>query len=490
MVKNFILFLLFTFSGFFSIGQGIPTGYYDAAAGLNCQSLKDALSNIITNGQISLIYGQLDNTQIPIVDTIRSDDGTTSIIWDIYSNNKTGPEPYVFNSTQAPVGGFCGSTTPTMAGVCWNKEHTFPKSWFQNGSTFPLPTYADLFIVRPVDLVLNSKRTSYPYATVSSPTYQFPTPGMFAVYPMPPNPVLDKLGASNAPGVTIPTAFEPNDNVKGDIARGYFYILTRYQNDLSSWVSLNTGKGIEYVVDGANSLYPSFKIPYLQMLYNWHINDPVDAKEINRNNLIYSQQNNRNPYVDFPQYVNLVWQCTGVIPVTVIDFVGQKNSASVLLKWYATYETKFKQFNIERSIDGTNFNKIGEIEGRNLSNYSFIDNNLPNGSITYYRLKMIDIDGKSDYSKTIAVRLNNNFSNALIYPNPTAGGLTIKLLQALESNSVLQITDITGRKLKQQNINAGLVSIPVDVKMLLPGRYFIKIYNNTQLVNQSFVKIN
>jgi endonuclease I len=485
VVKNYTLLLLLTFSGFLSIGQGIPPGYYNAATGLSCQSLKDALSNIISTGQVTLVYGQLDNNQMPIVDTIRSDDGTSSILWDIYSNNNAGPEPYTFNSSQVNPGGFCGSSTPTVDGTCWNKEHTFPKAWFASA----YPTYADLFVVRPTDYRLNAKRGNAPYATVSSPTYQFPVNGVYPGYPIPPNPVLDKLGPSSTPGVTIPVAWEPSDAIKGDLARGYFYILTRYQSNLGAWVTANTGTGIEKVVDAANSLYPSFNLPYLKMMYDWHIADPVDAKEINRNNLIYTQQNNRNPYIDHPEYVFQVWQCTGVIPVTITDFTAVKHTESVLLNWNATYETNFKQYDIERSIDGTNFYKIGEIAGRNLSNYSFNDDHLPNGSIAYYRLKMIDIDGKFKYSKIIAVRLNNNFSNALVYPNPTTGKLTIKLLEALESNSILVVTDITGRNVKQQNIVSSQLSISLDVKTLPDGRYFIKIYNSTQMINQSFVII-
>ena len=486
MAKKFLFFYLCIFSGIFAFGQIIPPGYYNSAAGLNCQNLKTALNNIITSGHISLIYGQLDNIQMPIVDTIRTDDGTDYMIWDIYSNNNTGPEPFSFNSSQIYPGGFCGSITPTADGLCWNKEHTFPKSWFSSA----YPAYADLFIVRPTDYRLNAKRVSAPYATVSSPTYQFPVNGVYPGYPIPPNPVLDKLGPSSALNVTISVAWEPSDAVKGDLARAYFYILTRYQNELINWVTANNGTGIEKVVDAANTIYPSFNLPYLKMLYNWHMADPVDAKEIKRNDLIYSQQGNRNPYIDHPEYIFAVWQCTGVIPVTITDFTALNNNGSVLLQWHATYETNFRQFEIERSTDGTNFNNIGEVAGQNLSGYSFMDNNLPNRSIVYYRLKMIDIDGKFSYSKTIAVRLNNNFSNALVYPNPTARSLSIKLYDALESNSILQVTDITGRIVKFQSISSGLLSIDLDVNALPQGRYFIKIYNSTQLINQSFVKIN
>ena len=66
----------------------------------------------------------------------------------------------------------------------------------------------------------------------------------------------------------------------------------------------------------------------------------------------------------------------------------------------------------------------------------------------YYRLKMLDIDGKFTYSKTVAIKVNNYFSNALVYPNPTSDILTIKLLEQLQENSILQVMDIMGREVK------------------------------------------
>ncbi len=472
---------------------GPPAGYYNGATGLTCQNLKTALSNIITTGQISLSYSTIDDIQMPIVDTIRSDNGLSSIIWDIYSNNPTGPEPFTFTSAQNPNGGFCvGGATPGVEGVCWNKEHTFPRSWFKlSGSSYQQPTEADLFVVRPTDSKINSNRGNIPYSTTGSSTYQFPIPGAFPVYPMPPNPVLDKIGPSNFPGVTAAASFEPYNAFKGDLARGYFYVLTRYQSNISNWVSLNGATGLSIVADGATNggLYPSFQLSYLTMMYNWHNLDPVDAKEINRNDLIFTQQNNRNPYIDHPEYVALVWQCTGALPITIIDFTAQKNNESVLLKWYATFETNFKLFEIERSVNGTDFYKAGEVIGRNLANYTFTDNNLPDGNVIYYRLKMIDIDGRYTYSKTVLVHNNNNFSNALVYPNPTKGGLTIKLQKGLSQSSQLQVDDITGRVVCQLTLAKGQNNIDLDVSKLPVGNYLIKIVNSNELINQSFVII-
>ena len=483
-MTRIILFLFFIASSTYIVtAQNIPPGYYNSASGLNCQALKTALRNIVTSGQVTLAYGQLDNIQMPVVDTIRTDDGSSSMIWDIYTNNNSGPEPYFFNSSQTTPGGFCGATTPTVDGTCWNKEHTFPRAWFASA----YPAFADLFIVRPTDYRINSRRASYPYATVSAPTYQFPVAGTYPGYPMPPNPVLDKLGPSSASGVSIPIAWEPADAVKGDLARAYFYVLTRYENDLNGWVTANNGSGIEKVVDVLNSVYPSFHLPYLAMMYNWHQADPVDAKEINRNDLVYTQQGNRNPYIDHPEYVAQVWQCTGVIPVTVTDFAAQKINETVLLKWNATHETGFRQYEIERSTDGTVFNKIGEEKGRNVSSYSFTDSRLPVRQIIYYRLKMLDIDGKFTYSKTVAIKLENHFNYVQLYPNPTHDILNIRLFEQLGSNSTIQVTDITGRIVKQEIARSGTVGISLSVSSLPEGRYFIKIFNAKQLINESFI---
>ena len=202
---------------------------------------------------------------------------------------------------------------------------------------------------------------------------------------------------------------------------------------------------------------------------------------------MYTQQGNRNPYIDHPEYVAQVWQCTGVIPVTITDFAAQKINETVLLKWNATHETGFSQYEIERSTDGNVFNKIGNVAGRNLADYSFIDDRLPRKQLIYYRLKMLDIDGKFTYSKTIAVKLENYFSQALVYPNPTSGNLNIRLAEQLESNSSIQVTDITGRIVKQETTKGGTVSISLSVGSLPEGRYFIKIFNATQLINESFI---
>ncbi len=460
---------------------GIPAGYYNAAASLSCQPLKTALKNIITTGSQVLGYTPGVWNIYQFSDMHRNDANTADIMWDMYSDNPTGPEPYVFRYGPTSSGGNqCG--TYVNEGDCYNREHSTPQSWF--GSINPM--VSDVHHIFATDGKVNGLRSNFPYGEVTTAS----TTSLNG----------SKLGTGNNFGYTG-TVFEPINAYKGDFARAGLYMITRYEDEVISqnWSGQGTGNTVFLSTtdepNAANRRLQMYDAYYLKTLIKWHNQDAVSQKEIDRNNAIYYTavntpavaQANRNPYVDHPEYVALIFQCTGLVPVTLIDFNAQKNKETVLLRWYATQETLFKKYEIESSIDGNIFNTIGEVEGKNLANYNFTDNNLPRGSVVYYRLKMIDIDGRFTNSKIVSVKLNSNLSNALVYPNPTIESLNIKLYEALHTNSTLQVTDIVGKLVMQQTVYSNEVNIKLDVKSLSAGRYFIKIANNTQIINQSFV---
>lgn len=438
--------------------SGIPNGYYNAAAGLTCDPLKTALFNIITANYNELTYGEVW-TAYQTTDMHRNDANTADIIWDMYSDNPAGAEPYTFTYNTNQCGNYNSEAD------CYNREHSFPKSWFNDA----YPMYTDLNHLFPTDGYVNNRRGNQPYGTVSAPTWTSQNGS--------------KLGPNTYPGFSG-IVFEPRSEYKGDLARGQLYMVTRYENLVAGWQGNGNAGDI---LNG--TAYPSLDNWYTKMLFEWHIADPVSTKEIARNNAVFALQGNRNPYIDHPEYVYQVWQCTGLLPVTIIDFTAQKNNELVLLKWYATNEANFKKYEIERSVDGSGFYKIGEVAGRNLANYAFTDNNLPNANTVFYRLKMIDIDGQFSNSKIVSVRIANNFSNAQVYPNPAKEKLVVKLQQALTRNSQLVIADLSGRIVMQQQVTGGQRNIDLTVNHLPAGRYFIKIVNSGELINQSFVII-
>ncbi len=454
---------------------GIPPGYYNAATGLTCQPLKTAVKTIISTGANDITYGGLW-TLYQFSDLHRNDANTADIIWDMYSDNPTGPEPYTYTYGTNQCGTYSGE------GGCYNREHSTPQSWFASAS----PMVADAHHIFPTDGKVNGVRSNYPYGEVSNVSSTSLNGS--------------KLGTGNNFGYTG-TVFEPIDAYKGDFARAGLYMITRYEDQVISqnWSGLGTGNTVFLSTtdepDAAKRRLQMYDAYQLKTLVKWHNQDPVSQKEIDRNNAIYyttigsNPQANRNPFVDHPEYVAAMFQCTGLLPVTLLDFTAQKNKETVLLRWYATLETDFKKYEIERSIDGRTFNVIGEVVGANLANYSFIDSYLPRASVVYYRLKMIDQDGKFENSKVVTIKLSNNLSNALVYPNPTLNALNIKLYQVLQSTSILQVLDIAGRIVKQQTINANTLNVNLDVKNLAAGRYFVKIINEKQIINESFIVI-
>jgi hypothetical protein len=138
---------------------------------------------------------------------------------------------------------------------------------------------ADLFIVYPTDGKVNGIRSNYPYGEADNAT-TITTNG-------------SKRGSCTYPGYTG-TVFEPIDTYKGDFARAYFYVATRYKNVLSNW------GGESFSGDNLSTWTKN-------MLLAWHELDPVSSKETNRNDAAYNVQHNRNPFVDHPEWVQCVW---------------------------------------------------------------------------------------------------------------------------------------------------------------------------------------
>ncbi|MDO9255389.1 MAG: endonuclease [Bacteroidales bacterium] len=242
----------------------IPAGYYTNAIGKTGAPLKTALYDIIKN-HTSISYTALWTAYTT------SDKKTDGKVWDMYSNCA-----FTFVTNQ------CGNYSVECD--CYNREHSFPQSWFNEAS----PMVSDMFHVYPTDGKVNGYRSNYPFGVVTKPTYTSSNGS--------------KLGPCTFPGYTS-TVFEPIDEYKGDFARTYFYMATRYENLIASWQS--NGNANE-ILNGTS--FPCFDAWFLNLLFTWNASDPVSQKEIDRNNVVYnSYQHNRNPYIDHPEYANLVW---------------------------------------------------------------------------------------------------------------------------------------------------------------------------------------
>lgn len=243
----------------------IPPGYYNSAAGLTGSSLKIALYNIIKN-HTQISYANLWNTYP------KTDKKANGKVWDIYSDVPGGTSPYEYTF----ITDQCG--TYNSEADCYNREHSWPQSWF-NSLSGPV---SDMFHIYPTDGFVNGKRGNLPYGTVTTATWTSLNGG--------------KLGPCSNLGYTN-IVFEPIDEYKGDLARGYFYMSTRYYSEDAGWSTSDATNKATILPWQAN------------VLLQWHHQDPVSAKEIARNDSIYYlYQHNRNPYIDNPQWVDSIWQ--------------------------------------------------------------------------------------------------------------------------------------------------------------------------------------
>ena len=254
--NRFLLLVVFALTGF-GLEAQIPYGYYNATSGKTGDELKTALHNII-KGHHSVSYGGLLNA------FAYTDCKPSGMLWDIYSDIEYSPST-----------GVCGDYE--QEGDCWNREHTWPQSWFNENTT----PRCDLFHVYPTDGYVNGRRSNYPYGEVNNPIY---TSGNGS-----------KLGSCKSSLGYSGTVFEPIDEYKGDIARSYFYMSVRYYSEDDDW--------------GTSGMTNKSEIkPWaMTMLLRWSDEDPVSQKEIDRNNAVYGYQNNRNPFIDHPEYARMIW---------------------------------------------------------------------------------------------------------------------------------------------------------------------------------------
>ena len=268
-MKKFTTLLLgFMFS--LALAQA-PAGYYNGTEGLTGSALKTKLSAIITAGHKDNGYDGLYNGY-PTTDSdhFYENDGT---VLDMYSENPTGTDPYTYRHGIKKCGNY------SVEGDCYNREHIVPQSFFNQQS----PMRGDIHFVRPTDGKVNGMRSNYPFGAVNSPSFTSKNG--------------TKVGPSSSPGYGG-TVAEPIDEFKGDIARMVFYFVTRYASRLSSFSTGNMLGG---------SPYPGLQAWEKDVLLAWSIQDPVSPTEIERNNASYVFQKNRNPFIDHPEWVQLIW---------------------------------------------------------------------------------------------------------------------------------------------------------------------------------------
>jgi len=176
---------------------------------------------------------------------------------------------------------------------------------------------------------------------------------------------------------------------------------------------------------------------------------------------------------------------TEILPVEFAKFEAKETSRGNRLDWQTASEINNEGFNIERSIDGRNWSKLGTVKGQGESHkiveYTFLDK-LPSQGVNYYRLKQLDFDGNFDYSDIVSVTNRETKNIVNIYPNPVNNTLFI---ESNNTNLQLELYDVNGQLIWQNN---GVDTKQIPFNNFEKGIYFLEIVNNNERTIQKIVK--
>ncbi len=253
------------------VQPNIPQDYYQEANGKSSDNLKEALHQIISNHSVFPYTSSSTDT------------------WDILQLSDQDPENHenmilVYTGRSQDKGYRDGSGNYSQyengngtQSNSWNREHVWPKSHgFPNEDD---NAYTDVHNLKPSDRSVNSSRATKDY---------------------------DYGGSQHSEAtecLTDSDSWEPSDSVKGDIARILFYMVVRYDPGYDHNNNPFDLELVDYTTPNNNDPI----LGKLSSLIQWHYDDPVDDFEINRNEIIYGFQENRNPFIDHPNLVGFLW---------------------------------------------------------------------------------------------------------------------------------------------------------------------------------------
>ena len=344
------------------------------------------------------------------------------------------------------------ATFNTRAGAnsnSFNCEHTFPQSFFSQN----LPMRSDLHHLYSTDVTSNSRRSNYPFGVVTgTPTWT--------------------VGGSKQKG----SLFEPRDDHKGAVARSLFYFVIRYQ-DYSSHVS-----GQEAI------------------LRTWMEQDPPSQKYIDRNDDIYAFQNNRNPFVDYPQFIKRITSVSGnSVETPVKDLYVSRTEVDM------ESDVSNTIFTVSVVNTGNSLVTLSDFAISNTANFEFVNamsnqglfggegfeiqvrakpssNTTVNEQLTFNTdvagMATVTIDLKADWL-TVSTQDLKIGSSLNLFPNPTSNSFQVEWEN--QSNFELEMYNVAGAKVYSQQVTSQ--NKIIDVSDLNPGVYMVKtISGNT--VNQ------
>ncbi len=407
-----------------------PQGYYDSTIGLLGEDLRLALHEIID-----------DHTRFPYT-------SSATDTWDILGIIEEDPVNAANVITfyrNTSVSWFDQNTTDG-----WNREHTWPSSYgFTNDGSCNYP-YSDVHQLRAASPSYNSARSNRPYdwCTSSSGCEVWPAEG---------TPFSNLSSGFGSAG-----SWEVWEDRRGDAARAIFYMETRYEGGTHG-VTGCAEPDLRVTDDRAlivSDVTQNLGIAYMglrSVLLEWHLEDPVSVTEQQRNDSVFSFQGNRNPYVDHPEFVCLVWVCPTsdttppAVPTGISAVAGE---CQVSLDWNDNFESDLASYSVYRSTDQAGPYSLISITSA-LSAY--IDTDVDGAVQYHYQITAVDISGNESLASgsVSAIPITGPGCGA---PPPDPGAVNI-IISELMPNPLL-VTDAAGEWF--EIFNRGTAEVDLD----------------------------
>jgi hypothetical protein len=182
------------------------------------------------------------------------------------------------------------------------------------------------------------------------------------------------------------------------------------------------------------------------------------------------------------------------LPIGLLKFSGRLEGNNAILTWSTSYEQNNKGFEVDRSVDGTNFSAIGFVSGAGNSttqkDYTFTDPSLL-GDSNYYQLKQIDLDGRITYSNIVLLNKTHLVPYLTISPNPFTSDLDILFGHVPTEKVQIRLLDIAGRELWRQTgiqSDGSRLHVGLSGSSLSAGVYLLEVLSNSGIRIQRVIR--
>jgi hypothetical protein len=248
---------------------------------------------------------------------------------------------------------------------------------------------------------------------------------------------------------------------------------------------------LEYSTDGITYT----QVPYRRLLRNyaaptpWDImvSDPLPGSVASSSLRIRFRQSSTTQIF---QVDDIAANFYSTLPVKLLNFTAAKIKTDVQLNWTASSTDEHEYFVLEKSLDGRYFSEVANVAAKGIGEFTYNYADKVSAEKTFYRLKLVDANGRSNYSQLVFVQNETKMELVQsVYPNPAKNILNTQLLSSKKENAVLTVTDLSGRTVLNRTFSLapGINNCALNVEKLNSGVYVLRIISDGTTNTRSIV---